>query len=423
MVVAIHEYALAIQDPAHCFQHRRLQKGKTYMDDGWGLPQSWSGNFAVVFRVYVDTGKKRYDYAVRCFTRAVQNQGLRYERLHEYLRRLRRKGLAKYLVEFEYLSDGILVNGTWYPILIMKWVQGCTLDIAISQAVEEDELNQLDNWIKQWEDLMEHLSDAEIAHGDLQHGNIMIDQKGQLRLVDYDGIYIPDLAGYPPDEVGHANYQHPERISNGYYAANMDFFSALVIYLSLRAVRYDPAIWHDFHNDDMLIFERRDFENPGATAIWRRLLQSNDRQVRNLTEWLREYCKRSVKELPMPNEILKLPPRPRPGDAWWKDHISDGNGQTPGATKGSRKRAARKTSEHPSGTAPAPQGTSTVVAAPPTHANPSQLGTSTSITPGIDSGTQHAGQTPDQQESSSGSLAWAITGIIIYGIAKLLGLF
>ena len=76
---------------------------------------------------------------------------------------------------------------------------------------------------------------AEVTHADLQHGNVLLvpaEVEGQgpkLRLVDYDGIYIPDLANQPSGELGHRAYQHPERLRDGIYNANVDNFSHLVI--------------------------------------------------------------------------------------------------------------------------------------------------------------------------------------------------
>ena len=39
-----------------------------------------------------------------------------------------------------------------------------------------------------------------IAHGDLQHGNIIVQDDGTIRLVDYDGCYVPELAGLKSNE-------------------------------------------------------------------------------------------------------------------------------------------------------------------------------------------------------------------------------
>ncbi len=44
-----------------------------------------------------------------------------------------------------------------------------------------------------------------------------------LMLVDYDGIYVPAMAGEQANELGHVNYQHLER-SAEYFDATIDRF-------------------------------------------------------------------------------------------------------------------------------------------------------------------------------------------------------
>jgi hypothetical protein len=73
------------------------------------------------------------------------------------------------------------------------------------------------------------LRDAEIAHGDLQHGNIIVEH-GHLRLVDHDGLFVPEMAGWTSSEVGHQHYQHPARDA-AFFNKHLDNFSAIVIYL------------------------------------------------------------------------------------------------------------------------------------------------------------------------------------------------
>ena len=73
-----------------------------------------------------------------------------------------------------------------------------------------------------------------IAHNDLQHGNVLVQREGGIRLVDYDGKFLPKFRGERSPELGHKNYQHPER-SPEHYDENVDNFSSLVIYLSLLA--------------------------------------------------------------------------------------------------------------------------------------------------------------------------------------------
>ena len=57
----------------------------------------------------------------------------------------------------------------------------------------------------------------EVAHGDLQHGNVLLVPGASanslaVKLIDYDGMCVPALAGSKSGEVGHPAYQHPQRL-------------------------------------------------------------------------------------------------------------------------------------------------------------------------------------------------------------------
>src|SRR5712692_3528568 len=120
-----------------------------------------------------------------------------------------------------------------------------------------------------WAILVRHLEAAQVAHGDLQHGNILV-RGGSIQLVDYDGMWVPALRGRNATETGHRAYQHPER-SEQDYGQEIDRFSALVIYLSLAALEGDATLWERFHTGDNLIFVREDFHQLGRSAIWQQL--------------------------------------------------------------------------------------------------------------------------------------------------------
>ena len=47
-----------------------------------------------------------------------------------------------------------------------------------------------------------------VAHDDLQHANTMIDDKNEIKLVDYDGMCVPGIAGRQNEEIGVEPYQH-----------------------------------------------------------------------------------------------------------------------------------------------------------------------------------------------------------------------
>src|SRR5437773_1211493 len=131
-----------------------------------------------------------------------------------------------------------------------------------------------------WVTLVRHLEAAQVAHGDLQHGNILV-RGGSIQLVDYDGMWVPALRGRKATELGHRAYQHPER-SEQDYGQEIDRFSALVIYLSLAALERDATLWERFHTGDNLIFVREDFHQLGRSAIWQQLRRIGSGQIDQL---------------------------------------------------------------------------------------------------------------------------------------------
>jgi hypothetical protein len=157
-------------------------------------------NFAVVYQLRCGTRV----FAVRCFIQPVTNQQQRYDALSSHLRGFS----APSLVDFAYLSQGIRVRGHWYPIVRMEWVNGLQLHQYIENHLRQGQI--LERLAASWRWVIAGLRGAYMAHGDLEHGNILVDSQSQIRLVDYDGLFIPALRAHPPGELGHPNYQHPE---------------------------------------------------------------------------------------------------------------------------------------------------------------------------------------------------------------------
>jgi len=291
------DYQDAIQNSHLFLKDPELQKAEVEVDDILGLPRVSTGRFAAVFQLKTRSGSY---YAVRAFISPVTDQQHRYELLSAHLTAF----APPFMVWYEYQSEGISVNGQWYPILKMEWVEGCILSTFIEQHLNDSQV--LNRLAAQWRGVVATLNGSEIAHGDLQHGNVMVDNQGNIKLVDYDGVYIPALRGNPPDEVGHPNYQHPERIAKGYYEQNVDNFSSIVIYLSLRALATDPTLWDQFNNGENLIFTQEDFKNPGKTAIWQRLQNNPDLDIQAIAKVLEKCCTISVAKVPTLEKVIDV---------------------------------------------------------------------------------------------------------------------
>ena len=297
----ITDFSEAIQNPQLCFKGTELEAGAVSVNRR-GLPLVFSGAFACVYPISVG-GRA---FAVRCFTREVKDQQVRYNQLSGYLINV----LPPSFVHFEYREHGISVRGGWYPIVKMDWVEGESLSKFVGSRLNDpDALRRV---AAQWRGgPAASLRGLGIAHNDLQHGNVMVQADGRIRLVDYDGIFLPQFRGERSPELGHKNFQHPLRTAED-YDAYVDNFPSLVIYLSLLATASDPGLWA-FYNDDNLIFTRNDYADPGKSPLFDLLKKSPDQTVAKLTERLGECCALPVKDVPDLETVLHaIPPSAAP---------------------------------------------------------------------------------------------------------------
>ena len=291
------EFSSAIQNPGQCFADWELTRGQiaAYEKGGRaGMPVVSSGNFAAVYRITCDNR----DYAVRCFTRAVHDQEERYTQLDTFLK----DTLPQSFVEFEYLERGIRVVGDWYPVVKMEWVDGTPLDKFVRDNLGTPAVFR--NTAARWRGAVSEIRGLDIAHNDLQHGNVMVRRDRSIRMVDYDAMYLPQYDGQSSPENGHQNFQHPRK-TPAHYNANIDHFPALVIYVSLLALAADPGLFDKFYNDDNLLFKKSDYVDPGSSECFRILRNNPDDTVRQLIDRLEQFCAVPVDRVPRLEELLR----------------------------------------------------------------------------------------------------------------------
>jgi hypothetical protein len=303
------DYNEAVQDPASCFADDDLRGGRV-MTNNLGLPMPCSGNFADVYEVRSPAGGR---WAVKCFTRQVPGLRERYAAISAYLRQAR----LRFMVDFQYLEQGIHVGGQWYPALKMDWVEGLLLNQFVRQHLDRPAM--LEALADLWARLARRLRRAGVAHGNLQHGNILLvqgrDEKHlAVKLIDYDGMFVPALSRAPSGEVGHPNYQHPLRIQHGIYNAEVDRFPLLVIYTAIRAViAGGRPLWDRYDNGDNLLFRQQDLEAPSKSALFYELLKSDDPSVRALAEKLIDATRKPVDQTPLLDEFFSTGKDPPDG--------------------------------------------------------------------------------------------------------------
>jgi serine/threonine protein kinase len=260
------EYVGALQHPNIAFRDNDL-KTATIEKTRSGLPRPYSGGFNMVFHAQTPRG----DWAIRCFTRDVPEVLQRYSAISNFLNTCP----DAVFMRAQLIRDELLVRGQRHHIVKMEWDRGLQLDKYIERCIHDSPKRckaQLQALADQIMMLGINLDRLGIAHGDLSHSNIRITSDAKIRLIDYDDMYLPQLAHLKMSSgLGHQNYQHPKRASNN-YSETMDRFSLFVLYSSLIALAKDPTLWqrHD-GGDDCILFRRADFADPQRSQLFQEL--------------------------------------------------------------------------------------------------------------------------------------------------------
>jgi hypothetical protein len=282
------QYNDAVQHPQTAFSDPVLKVAKI-ATNGMGLPIALGGGFALTYTATAQ-GRK---FAIRCFHKEAKGLEARYGHVDKGLR----TAGGSYFVGFEYQPTGVLVNGKRYPIVKMDWVDGDTLGSFLEDNYSDK--SRIERLRQQFTDVERFLRSEGLAHGDLQNGNVLV--KSDLKLIDYDGIYVPTMAAGQGAELGHKHFQHPKR-SAADYGPEMDRFSFIVIDLSLRAIALHSKLFAKYSNGENIILTANDFIDPGNSAAFADLkaIPTLARDTANLAS----ICAAPVKSVPKLEDFL-----------------------------------------------------------------------------------------------------------------------
>lgn len=285
----IPDYSTCIKTPA--LVHPSVLNGGHPIEKGVRLVK-YAGGFCVVFPYQTATKK----YAVRCWHAEVSDAKRRTQIIAEALK----KSKLPYFVGFDFYEDGIMTPLGMQPIVVMDWVDAQSLKKFLADHINES--NVINEIAEHFKKMVADLHTYHFSHGDLQHGNIMIKPDHSLVLVDYDSMFVPDLKGMPDEIKGLVGYQHEARWKNEYVSEKADYFSELVIYLSLKALAKRPYLWNDLNMEDTetLLFSGDDIQSKGSSDIFQ--LLKADPDLAPLTDKLCEFLGQSSIENLMPLE-------------------------------------------------------------------------------------------------------------------------
>ena len=163
---SVGDYTSALQNPAAVFSHPSLRKAR--FTQGFGGPFCASGTSAVVFQARVDDKLQ----ALRCYLRDDAATPERYAALDQFVAGSR---LGQFIGTVTWYREEVRVNGARWPVLEMDWIEGQHLNNYAGFLAEAENTTALGGLAGHWLEMVNGLQGARFAHGDLQHGNVLVD--------------------------------------------------------------------------------------------------------------------------------------------------------------------------------------------------------------------------------------------------------
>ena len=226
-----------------------------------------SGNFAVVFKMKDESSGKLY--AVKCFLREQEGRDIAYQQITDELEYVS----SNYLCSIKYFQKELFVDSTVssdteFPVLLMDWAEGVTLDKYVRQHISDKYALQLITY--QFCRMAAWLMPQPFAHGDLKPDNILVTEDGALVLVDYDGMFVPAMQGQKARELGSPDYRHPLRTEDC-FNEHIDDFPLALIGMSLKAIALDTSLLQNNAKSDSLLLSESDFQDIGECLMMKSL--------------------------------------------------------------------------------------------------------------------------------------------------------
>ncbi len=258
--------------------------------------EMYCGGFCMVYPLINSQGKK---YAFRVWHQEIDGIKERIKKIADYLQTQN----IPYFVEFEFVENALQVPDSYIEdskidAIRMDWVSGLNLmdylnSIIIGNTSDSQKKSAILDIANKFKAMVNILHNKHISHGDLQHGNIIITQNNEIRLVDYDSLYVPTFTDEIQVTSGLVGYQHPCRKETNVIATERDdYFSEYIIYVSLLAYAEDMSLWEPTDDEDnprdeySLLFKESDLINPEQSRLFSLLQQSSNQEIKYIIDIL-----------------------------------------------------------------------------------------------------------------------------------------
>lgn len=251
MFPSISEYTSALRH-AESGTFRSLRLALSVDEEG--EPIYSRGSYSVVFKAH-SIGNEREAWAIKCYVAEQERRIPSCRAISQQLNSI----ASPYLLPMQLCEEELRVGNTYYPLVLLPWVEGKSLVREVDYYLHNPErllqLSQDFGHFAYW------LRSQSFAHGDLKSDNLRIRPDGSIVLLDYDGIYLPSMQGELPREEGNPDYTHPLCSPSDFNLHASDFALA-VIALSLRALALAPVLFSHFGSKERLLLSAWDFRHP-----------------------------------------------------------------------------------------------------------------------------------------------------------------
>lgn len=236
------------------------------LDDA-GQPIMSSGNFAVVFKMR--DIKEEKDYAVKCFLKDQNDREESYRMISDELETSK----SRYFISVKYLANEIFVDSNnchenEFPVLLMEWVEGRNLYAYVRDNIGNTHC--LETLVFDFCQMSSWLLSQPFAHGDIKPDNVVVKTDGSIVLVDYDGMFVPEMRNMKAREQGSPNFRNPFRQSF-IFDEHIDDFALVAIALSLKAIVLAPTILFDFCSTDCFMMSVQDYLCLDKSEVYQRV--------------------------------------------------------------------------------------------------------------------------------------------------------
>ena len=234
-----------------------------------GRPIFRRGNCSVVFKMQ-DSESKDY-YALKCYTERLFGLEDIYRALEKEL-----SFQSKFIINFKYYSQELQVSthlGTsCFPVVLMDWIDGLTLDAYIKSCFEEYNNGScisiegiLESLYDKFKEMASWLLSKSFAHGSINFNNIIL-KNNELCLIDYDNFYVSSMKGVKDRDIWAADYRHPIYKKHD-CDSHIDDFSIIIILLSLKALSLNPKLFNSYGKKNGNLFTASDFTDVSQSKI------------------------------------------------------------------------------------------------------------------------------------------------------------